>query len=342
MSIFYITAWGHGPDCGIYRCEIDHRGRVLPVGFNRLRGAGYLAWSVDRRTIYATALADETAGAVAAFAVGGGGELRPLGTLPSSGRSCCHLAAAPGGRFLYAANYATGSLVEFSLRPDGSIAGLTRLIEHHGSGPDPERQEGAHVHFTLPTPDGRYIAVCDLGCDTVSCYRFDPEHGLDPDSPLVTVVPPGRGPRHLAFHPSGRFAFIVTELGNTLISCRYADGQFEFIDEQTLLPDGVNCYSKASAVRISPDGRFVLASNRGFDSVASFPIAANGRLGVRRLTLSGGSSPREMNFLPGGRFFAVANEFSGEVRIFTFNSESGTLEPGGCRLELPRPLGIIF
>ena len=127
-----------------------------------------------------------------------------------------------------------------------------------------------------------------------------------------------------------------------MISYRYADGFFDLIDEQSLLPECVSCRSTGSAVRVSPDGRFVISGSRGFDSAAVFAVSSDGKLERRQLFLTGGSSPREMNFLPGGKLFAIANEFSAEVRFFTFDPGSGTLEPNGCRLELPRPLGIIF
>ncbi len=339
---FYLAAWSDRPASGIYRYRLTPEGRPALGSFQPLPKAGYLAWSPDRRFLYSTCSLSAESDSVAAFAVDAEGDLRFLNSVRSGGRSCCHLTVSPDGQFVYAANYFSATFAEFKLNADGSIAGRTRLIRHEGSGPNLKRQEMPHPHFTGFTPDGRFVAVIDLGIDAVKCYPYTPGSGIDPEGAVTSAVrPAGSGPRHLAFAPDGRIAYLINELGNTLFSCAYADGRFETIAGIDLLPRGVECATKASAVRMSPDGNWLVATNRGFDSLVLVRLDGRGGMEISDLVFSGGSSPRDVNFLPGGRWFAAAHEFTDNVRFFDFDPERGRLTPNGYELTgLPRPICV--
>ena len=152
---------------------------------------------------------------------------------------------------------------------------------------------------------------------------------------------PGRGPRHILF-AGGGIAYLVTELGNTVISLRYREGRFTPLEEISLLPGGCVCASKAAALRMSADGRFLIASNRGFDSLAVIAVDGKGGMKHVQTTPSGGNSPRDINFLPGGKTVAAANEFSENIYFFDFDTERGTLDPNGLKLTMSRPLCIAW
>jgi 6-phosphogluconolactonase len=339
MSRFYISAFGELPRGGIYTCELKENGEVIPLANVPFYHSGYLAWNSNKTRLYATGgLDDEKSDCLAAFSVNEDGFPVLLNTRKSHGKSCCHLGVSPDDKFVYAANYFSGNFSEYAILEDGSLSEALQVIQHEGSGPHPERQTSAHAHFCGFSPDGRFLLVIDLGIDAVMAYPYTPGKGISRNGVIRNRISPGSGPRHLVFDSSGKIAYLVTELGNTVKSLHYNEGHFEFISEISLLPCRIEYPTKAAAVRLSADERFLLATNRGFDSVAVIALDGAGGMVLNDLTLSGGISPRDLNFLGNDRFVAVGNEFSGNVYFFDFNRESGKLTPNGYKLELPRPL----
>ncbi|MBR2873839.1 MAG: lactonase family protein [Lentisphaeria bacterium] len=339
-ATFYLTAWSKdSPQGGIYTYDIIE-GRLEEAGFLPLLTAGYLCFSSDGRHLYATGSRNGEEG-VAACAVNSDGTLTYLNFMPSQDKSFCHNCAAPGGKFLYAANYSSGNVAEFTLASDGRIAGRNKVIAHTGSGPVATRQESAHPHFVGITPDNAFLSVADLGIDKIVCYPFDPETGIDDRHPVESPMPSGCGPRHIHFAKDD-IAYLLTELGNTVLSMKYSKGHFSVLEEISLLPEKCVCDSKASALRMSADGRFLVATNRGFDSLVVIEVDGKGGMKKIQTTLSGGRSPRDVNFLPDGRSFAAANEFSDDIYFFDFDPETGQLIPNGLKLAHLRPLCIAW
>ncbi|MBS1369978.1 MAG: lactonase family protein [Lentisphaeria bacterium] len=336
---FYVAAMSDKPDGGIYRYEMRENAAPKQAGFTPMPNVNYLAFSPDRKFMYSTCTVDGLAG-VASFAVGPDGGLTFISSMASGGKSACYVITDPSGRFLYCANYSTGDFTEFRLE-GGRIVAQTKLIRHEGRGPNAARQEGPHTHFTNMTPDGKFLIVIDLGVDAVFTYRIDPEKGLDASNPKVLKVAPGDGPRHLVFDKSGRIAYLANELGNSVTSLAYSDGNFTVIDKVTTLPRYWEGATKVSAIRLSEDERYLFASNRGFDSIAVYELDGRGGMKPSDMVLSGGSSPRDINFLPGGRWFGAANEFSDIVVFFDYDGK-GKLTPNGFELKLPRPLHICW
>lgn len=339
-TLFYVAAKSPEPDGGIYRYEMRESAAPKQVGFNQLENATYFAFSPDRKYFFSTCTIDGIGG-VASFRLNPDGSLTPINSMSAEGQSTCYVIVAPSGNFLYAANYSSSSFVEFRLK-EGRIVERTQLIRHEGSGPNPARQEAAHPHFTGITSDGRYLAVIDLGIDAIKCYPLDPEKGLDAAHPVTSQIEPaGSGPRHLVYDRSGKIAYLLNELGNTVISMRYDDGKFEAIQSCTTLPRFVDCATKAAAIRLSPDENYLFASNRGYDSVAVYELDGKGGMKFTDLVLTGGSSPRDINMLPGGTMFAAANEFSDLVTFYDYDGK-GKLTPNGFQLKLPQPLCIMW
>ena len=337
---FYAAGCSQDSDGGIYICR-QNGNAAEAVNFAPLRGASYLALSPDGRKLYACgSTGKDRAGFVAAFSLDqttGIPEL--LNAFPSGGSSCCHLTVSPDGERLYAANYLSGSVTGFALNDDGSIREAAEFDQHTGRGSDPERQAGPHAHFTGFSPDGNFLLVTDLGTDTVFCHPYSRRNGIDiPGAVKNPVTPPGSGPRHLVFEPEGKSCLLITEMGNSVIRFDFDAGTLvpRSAAVSTLTPEAGS--SKASAVRISPDGNFVLAGNRGADTVAVFERRS---LRMVSQTPSGGSSPRDLAFLSDRHTVAVANEFSGTVSFFDFDAKAGTLTPTAAELKLPRPLCIL-
>lgn len=339
---FHVVGRSASPDGGIYSYKMDHAdAKPVLTSFTHLNEASYLIQSDDGKLLYASGRTPkEQDGYVAVLKKNRDRTAELLKLLPSSGISTCHLAVAPGGNFLYAANYLSGDLVEFLLC-DGIMSELTKKIIHHGSGPNVIRQNGAHPHFVGITPDEKYLYVVDLGIDALKVYPFHPAKGIDPDGVKTSkIIPAGSGPRHVIWAPNGRMAYLLNELGNTVMSLRHEDGTFEIIDNAPTLPRFFDGESKAAAIKISPDGHFLFASNRGFDSIACFQLDGKGGMQLYDLVYSGGGSPRDINFLPGGKMLAAANE-SGRVSFFDYDPATGKLMPNGLSFEIPGALCVF-
>ena len=337
---FYIAAMSEKPEGGIYRYRMRENAVPEQVGFTPMPGVNYLAFSPDRKFMFSTCIIDGQGG-VASYAVGEDGALTFLSSMASGGKSACYVISDPAGEFLYCANYSTGDFSEFRLDGDGRIVERTQLVRHEGRGPNVSRQEGPHTHFTNMTPDGKYLVVIDLGVDALYAYRLAPGRGIAAANPKVSKMTPGAGPRPLVFARSGRLAYLANELGNSVTSLTYDDGVFTVIGKVTTLPRFQEGATKVAAIRLSQDERFLFVSNRGYDSIAVYELDGKGGMKPFDLVLSGGSSPRDINFLPGCRWFGAANEFSDTVFFFDCDGR-GRLTPNGCVLRLPRPLHIFW
>ena len=341
---FFLSAFGSENDAGIYTYSFNDSGKPEETGFAVLKNSGYLALAPDRKTLYATCAYDSDSDGVAAYRVAADGTLvNMLGNIRATkGKSSCHLCTSCDGKFLYVANYGSGSVTQFPVKDDGSIGEADLVSCHVGSGPFEKRQLSAHAHQCYATPDGKFIAVVDLGCDSIFCYPYSAQSGINKSAVIENkITPAGSGPRHIVFDKSGKRAYLLNELGNTLFTMRYANGRFEIIDRTTTLPRGVECSTKAAAVRLSKDGKYLIATNRGFDSVIRFDLSDPDKPQGVELLLVGGSSPRDAEYLFDGKYFAVNNEFSESTRFFDCNPKTGALTPNGYELVTPRPLCLL-
>ncbi len=337
---FYVAACGTGDDAGIYTIDIRD-GRYNRLAFLPYKGASYLCYSNDGRFLF---LANEDVdGGVASFAIEGE-SLRLTSQIIASGNRCCHVTVSPDGRFLYAANYGKGQLLEYAVKPEtGEISGMTKLVQHEGRGVNPARQEKAHVHSSYFTPDGKYLVSIDLGLDAIDAYPWCEGKGIDEAAARRSVIAPaGSGPRHLVWAKGrGNTAYLLNELLSTITVLDYADGVFTQRQTIDMLPPSLRMYSKASAIRLSPDGRFLYGSNRGYDTIVGYSIGADGLLSPIGLWFCGGKGPRDFNFVSGGKIFCGC-ENSNDAYIFDFNEENGELTPDGNVIPMmPRPICII-
>ena len=214
-------------------------------------------------------------------------------------------------------------------RRDAYTLPLTAEVAHTGHGPNAGRQERPHPHCVRWTPDGRFVLVADLGIDKVISYAFDAAAGtLAPQGEVA--LPPGSGPRHIAFHPSLPFVYVVNELSSTVASFAFdaAAGRLELLGTALAVPEAQVGKSWCSAIKIAPDGRYLFVGNRGEDTIAGFAIdPKSGVVTLASTTPSGGEIPRDFDFSPGGRLLAVANQNSNRVDLFAYDAASGALTP---------------
>ena len=283
----------------------------------------YMAFSRSREFFYVVGAEKDRSGYAAVFHVEeGGAKLKLLAKAPTFGISSCHLTTSPDDGFLYCANYVTGSFTEFPLK-EGVFAGPGHVVEDRGVlGPVRARQEHPHAHCSLFTPDGKYLCIVDLGTDSVFLYPYTPGKGVGSSPSFEYKEVPGAGPRHLIFADASH-AFLVNELGNTVSSLEYKEGTLVRTGALSTIPGDFRRFTKASAIRLSPDGKLLIATNRGHESFACFTVGENFALTLKEIIPACGASPRDLNFLPGGRMIGVCNEFTNQTVFFPYDPEKG-------------------
>jgi len=333
QNVFYIAAKSAEEDGGIYRYSYGEKTGVHLRGFSAHPGTNFLCRSFDGKRLYASGGEPAPQGFIAAYQIGPDGALRKEAEFYTE-KSNCHLLQA--GEFLYASNYRDGSFSEFRLK-NGIVEEERKRIAHHGSGPVPGRQTSAHVHSCNLTPDGKYLAVIDLGSDTISCYTLH-KNGISDTPAQVYHTPAGDGPRHMIFSADGKTAYVLNELSSSVSSLKYENGKFIFLHRVSTLPRFFKGAAKGAAIRFDPAQCFFCATNRGFDSVACFSATPRGALKRVSLTLTAGKSPRDGNFIS-PQCYAAACEESDEVIFFDYRN--GSLTPNGLHLKLPHPLYVL-
>lgn len=272
--------------------------------------------------------------------------LAKLGTESTKGTAPCYVSTDRTGRFLFAANYSSGSVAMFPILAGGELGAMTTLIQHHGHGPDTERQEGPHAHCVIPDPSNRFVLVADLGIDRIMVYRFDPQSGqLNTSTAAQGFLAPGSGPRHLAFHPGGRVLYVTNELSSTVTAFHYDPETGSLTELQTVpaVNEPTAVRNAPADIHVHPSGRFLYMSNRGHNSIAVFAIdPATAKLTPVQLCSTGGDWPRNFAIDPSGEMLVVANQRSDSLRSFRIDSNSGQLTSTGMRVSLPVPVCVRF
>jgi 6-phosphogluconolactonase len=358
----YIGAYTEGAakSTGIYYFSMNADTGVIedlrPAAESR--NPSYLAFGPSKKFLYAVNELNEDGekpgGAVSAYEVQKDGALKFLNRVGSGGAGPCHISIHGGGGFAAVSNYSGGVLTVLAIGKTGRLGAALQVIRYQGTGPDAARQEKAHAHSFTFSPDFSNGFACDLGSDKVLLYRIDPKAKgpLIPwERPFVPAVP-GCGPRHGVFHPKGKIAYVLNELKSTVDVFSFSGGagsggkgassgpSFERIQSISSLSRGGRG-SSAAALRISPDGKFLYASNRGADSIAVFKVLPRGLLELAGLVPSGGKHPRDFTLDPQGNFLLVLNKDSDNLVVFKINRRTGLLKK---EREYPAlsPTAIVF
>jgi 6-phosphogluconolactonase len=336
---------------GIYRLELDMKTGKLsaPVLAAEIVSPSFLAIHPTRRYLYAVTETEDfggkSSGAVSAFRLDPrSGELTLLNTQPSGGAGPCHIVVDGRGKNALAANYGGGSVCVLPIKEDGSLAEASSFIQHNGSSVNRQRQQAPHAHSVNVAPDNRFAFVADLGLDKVLTYRFEPDTGmLTPNDPPAAAVAPGSGPRHLAFHPNGKWAWVINELGNTVTRFDYDTerGVLKPGESVTTLPQGFRGASYTAEVQVHPSGKFLYGSNRGHNSIAVFAIdQPTGNLTPVGHQAEGIKVPRNFGIDPTGVYLIVANQDGNSLIVFRINPDTGELTATGSQAQVPMPVCV--
>lgn len=335
---------------GIYTCTLKAATGAMGIlhCFEDIANPTYLALDKAKTHLYAvheTGKADHPS--VSAFAVNDDFSLKRLNTQGMTGEGPCHLALDPTENFLAVANYSSGNVSLYPVTGDGSLGAEADSVQHEGKSVHPTRQEGPHAHATVfgPEgfgPDGETLFVADLGLDEIKMYRLNAQTAkLEPFGSVPT--PPGAGPRHLVFHPSGAYVFVLNELASSLSVFGYTEGRLELLNTVSSLPADFREETTGAALRIHPSGRFVYASNRGHDSLAVFAFdEAQQSLKLVQHVSTGGKIPRDFALDPTADLLIAANQQTNTLLSYRLNADTGRLEPTGQTLTVETPVCIAM
>ena len=342
----YVGTYTRGKSKGIYAWRFNPAtGKLTSMGLSaETSNPSFLAVHPNHRFLYA--VNENSKGTVSAFAIDSAtAKLKFLNSASSRGDGPCHLAVDQSGKFLFVANYGSGSVAVLPIHEDGSLGESASFVQHAGSSADKARQGGPHAHCVTQSPDGRFLLVEDLGLDEVLVYRFDASKGtLIPNNPPFAKLAPGTGPRHLAFSGDARFAYVLGEMFYNVTAFRYdaSRGSLEQFQTVPMLPAPVKGNSGAE-IAVHPNGKFLYASNRGADSIAVFGVdPIKGTLTVLDHVSTKGKTPRSFAIDPTGAYLLSAHQDSDNIVVFRIDPGTGIPKATGEVLEAGAPVCVIF
>ncbi|CAC9976658.1 lactonase family protein [Flavobacterium panici] len=330
---------------GIYVYEFDaNTGEFkLKSSSENVVSPSYLSVSADNKFIYAVN-ENGTQSTVSAFGYdSASGKINFLNKNDALGADPCHL--INDDKNVIVANYSGGNIVVYKKNTDGSISEVQQLIQHEGKGPNAARQEKAHVHMVVFSPDKKFVLSNDLGLDKVFIYKYNPASKNE----ILTLkgsvdVKPGSGPRHLTFSKDGKFVYLVQELDGTLTTFSYDKaGSLKVIAETSILPKGFKGGTGAAAIKISPDGNFLYVSDRvDANAISVYKILKNGSIELVEQQSTLGKGPRDFSIDPTGNYLLVGHQYTNDIVIFKRDIATGKITDTGKRIQLCSPVGLVF
>ncbi|TWR30332.1 lactonase family protein [Mucilaginibacter pallidiroseus] len=345
LVIGSYTNSGKAKGIGVYRFYTES-GRTAYL--NEAQGVSnpsYLCVSKNNKFVYAVNENDN--GEVSSFSFDAkSGTLTFINKQSTLGGAPCYISVDKNNKNLFIANYAGGNIAVMPLNADGSIGQAVQTIKDDGHGPDKERQEKAHVHTAVLSPDEKFVLYTDLGNDKINItkYKAGKDNPITPVKPPFVKVSPGAGPRHLAFSADRKHLYLITEMGSSVVAYDYNNGTLKQIQDITLLADGFKGATGAADIHVSPDGRFLYATNRGdANDISLFAInQETGMLTFIERRSTNGKGPRNFAIDPTGSFLLVAHQYTDNVVIFRIDKNTGKLTDTYNRIEVGSPVCLQF
>ena len=343
VATFYIgTYTDHSRSEGIYVGTLDVATGQL--GVLKLaapeKNPNFLAFSPDHQYLFAA-----LNNSVEAFKVQPDSTLKPINTQPLGAPDVCHLSVDHTGHDLFAASYDGGEIASFPVGADGRIGDRAALIPFTGSGPNPSRQKKPFAHSIYPGPLNDFVYACDLGTDSVWSFKLGPGATLTPAVPPAAKVPPGSGPRHLAFSADGRFAYVVNEMGvSTSVFARDSStGALTLLDtESNVWPGDPIASTTAAEIVDHPSGKWLYVSNRGRDTLSVFAIDANGGIKLIQNVPSPVKFPRSIALDPTGHWLIAAGQNDDRIAVVKVDPATGKLTLTDTSAVVGSPVCVLF
>jgi 6-phosphogluconolactonase len=339
--MLYVGTYTSGKSEGIYIYRFNSTtGALTKSGSIKSENPSFLALDPAKRFLYA--VNENPTGTVSSFRIDPkSAELTFLNQQSSGGADPCYLSVDRKARSLLVANYTSGNVSVLPILRDGSLSSTIEVEQHHGAGPR-EQQKGPHAHCIRLDRLNRHALAADLGIDKLLIYRFGAGKLGDAQEALLH---PGAGPRHLTFHPNGKYVYVINELDSSLTTFRYdaVKGTLQQFETLSTLPRDFVGTSYCADIHISRSGRFIYGSNRGHNSIVVFAVdGRTGRLNLVEHVSTEGNWPRNFTLDPSEKFLLVANQRSDNVVTFRVDAATGRLTPAGQQAEIPVPVCLQF
>ena len=329
---------------GIYVYEFDSNTAnfILKNSTENIYNPSYLTVSSDNKFVYSVSENDKKT-KINAFGFNSKtGKLDFLNAQDPKGLNSCYI--INDEKNVITANYSSGSISVLGKNADGSIGDVKQLVEHTGKSINANRQEAAHAHMVCFSPDKKYVLANDLGTDKVYVYQYNPNSATEVLTLKSSIdVKPGSGPRHLIFSKDGKYVYLLQEMNGTLTSFSYANGILTKVSETTVVASDFKGDIGAADIHISPDGKFLYATNRGTaNDISVFKILKKGKLEFVQRTSTLGKGPRNFNIDPTGNYLLVGHQYTNEIVIFKRDKKSGMLTDTGKKIALCSPVCLVF
>ncbi|MDC4714012.1 lactonase [Acinetobacter baumannii] len=360
QQIALVGTWTSIPDAplvqkpekaseGLYQLQVNADGTLTPVKVLQMKSPSWVVKSKDGRFAYTTN--EENEGAVTALSVQNG-KVEVLNTVNSHGGHPTHASISLDGKFLFVSNYSAfdkgrGGVAVLPILPNGHLGEMVQnIVFAEGSGHVKGRQDSGHAHSTTFSPDGKYLYASDLGNDKVYAFRYNPSkpQPLEADKSRDVSFKHGSGPRHMVFSPNGKQAYITAEMRSEIVTFNVQDGHLKKVAELKLVhEDKTPEFKSASGIILSPNGKYVIAANRGADNkLLVFKIQQNGLIGQPQVYKANGIEPRAFSFDESGKYLYVTNVYSNNISLFRFDTKNGSLKPLGDAAKISTPTDIKF
>lgn len=329
---------------GIYVYEFDSKTGEFSLKNNteNIINPSYLTVSSDNKFVYSVSENDKKS-SVSAFGYNSeSGKLDFINYQNPNGLNPCYV--INDEKNVITANYSSGNISVLGKNNDGSIGEVKQIVQHTGKSINANRQEAPHAHMVYFSPDKKYVLANDLGTDKVYLYQNNPNSATEVLTLKSSIdVKPGSGPRHLIFSKNGKYVYVLQELDGTITSFSYADGILAKVSETTVVASDFKGDIGAADIHISPDGKFLYATNRGTaNDISAFKILKNGKLDFVQRTSTLGKGPRNFNIDPSGNFLLVGHQYTNDIVIFKRDKKSGMLTNSGKKIELCSPVCLVF
>lgn len=346
QSHYLITGtYTGGLSKGIYVYSFDsNTGKTDSISMVEASNPSFITLSPDQKYAFVVHEngKDGKGGTVSSYAFNKSlGQLTLINTQSTEGDYPCYVEIDKSGRWLFVANYGTGNFTSYPVSDTGSIGDPKETIKHVGTGGNPERQEGPHVHSTNISPDNKNLYVADLGIDKIMLYDFNAADGSIKPSPAVSAESrPGSGPRHIAYHPNNKWLYLMEEISGTVTAYEFKADKFRELQRISSVEKNAKGEAGSADIHVSADGKFLYASNRGdFNNIVIYQIDGNkGTLKQAGFQPVLGKGPRNFSIDPSGKFLLVANQGSDEVVVFSRNEKTGLLTDSGQRILVGKPV----
>lgn len=345
----YVGSYAKESEQGIHHFKLDVASGALTAagGASGVGNPSFVAVSPDKKFLYAIGESGgKKGGAVASFSINEStGALTKVSDGSSVGSGPCYVTTDKTGKVVLVANYGGGSVASLPVSADGKLSEAATFVQHKGSSVNKGRQSEPHAHSINVSPDNKFALAADLGLDKILVYKLDPEKGtMTANEPAFGELPPGSGPRHLAFHPSAKYLYVCGEMTSTVHAYAWdaAKGSLKLLQSLSTLPQETKGNSTAEC-QVHPTGKFVYVSNRGHNSIAVFKVdEETGKLTAAGHESTGGKTPRNFGIDPTGQFLIAANQDSNNVVVFKIESGSGLPKPTGVEVSVPKPVCVKF